>query len=90
MYRGVAGAEVGALIRRLQSRLGIAREQMRCILTSASLGYGIGCGRSRKSICRRANQQAKESSVCDCSWNQGSPRWFTPWNSRRGFGVCAN
>ena len=40
MYRGVAGAEVGLLIRRLQSRLGIAREQMRCILTSASLGTG--------------------------------------------------
>ncbi len=40
MYRGVAGAEVGLLIRRLQSRLGIGREQMRCILTSASLGAG--------------------------------------------------
>lgn len=40
MYRGVAGAEVGLLIRRLQSRLGIGREQMRCILTSASLGGG--------------------------------------------------
>jgi hypothetical protein len=40
MYRGVAGAEVGLLIRRLQSRLGIGREQMRCILTSASLGTG--------------------------------------------------
>jgi ATP-dependent helicase YprA (DUF1998 family) len=40
MYRGVAGAEVGLLIRRLQSRLGISREQMRCIMTSASLGSG--------------------------------------------------
>jgi hypothetical protein len=40
MYRGVSGAEVGLLIRRLQSRLGISREQMRCILTSASLGIG--------------------------------------------------
>jgi hypothetical protein len=40
MYRGVAGAEVGLLIRRLQSRLGISRNQMRCILTSASLGDG--------------------------------------------------
>jgi len=38
MYRGVSGAEVGLLIRRLQSRLGISRDQMRCILTSASLG----------------------------------------------------
>jgi hypothetical protein len=41
MYRGVSGAEVGLLIRRLQSRLGIPREQMRCILTSASLGSGL-------------------------------------------------
>jgi ATP-dependent helicase YprA (DUF1998 family) len=40
MYRGVAGAEVGLLVRRLQSRLGISRERMRCILTSASLGTG--------------------------------------------------
>lgn len=38
MYRGVGGAEVGLLIRRLMSRLGISRERLRCILTSASLG----------------------------------------------------
>lgn len=38
MYRGVGGAEVGLLIRRLQSRLGITRDRLRCILTSASLG----------------------------------------------------
>ena len=38
MYRGVGGAEVGLLIRRLLSRLGIGRERLRCILTSASLG----------------------------------------------------
>lgn len=38
MYRGVGGAEVGLLIRRLISRLGITRERLRCILTSASLG----------------------------------------------------
>lgn len=38
MYRGVAGAEVGFLIRRLMSRLGIDRSRLRCILTSASLG----------------------------------------------------
>jgi ATP-dependent helicase YprA (DUF1998 family) len=37
MYRGVGGAEVGLLIRRLQSRLGIGRDRLRCILTSASL-----------------------------------------------------
>jgi Lhr-like helicase len=40
MYRGVAGAEVGLLIRRLLSRLGIGRDRLRCILTSASLGSG--------------------------------------------------
>jgi hypothetical protein len=40
MYRGVGGAEVGLLIRRLMSRLGIGRDRLRCILTSASLGTG--------------------------------------------------
>lgn len=40
MYRGVGGAEVALLIRRLQARLGIPRERLRCILTSASLGDG--------------------------------------------------
>jgi len=40
MYRGAAGAEVALLIRRFQARLGIPRERMRCILTSASLGEG--------------------------------------------------
>ena len=38
MYRGTGGAEVALLLRRLAGRLGIARERMRCILTSASLG----------------------------------------------------
>lgn len=38
LYRGAGGAEVALLIRRLQARLGIKRDQMRCILTSASLG----------------------------------------------------
>lgn len=38
MYRGTSGAEVALLIRRLQQRLGIQRDRMRCILTSASLG----------------------------------------------------
>jgi ATP-dependent helicase YprA (DUF1998 family)/predicted Zn-ribbon and HTH transcriptional regulator len=37
-YRGTGGAEVALLIRRLQARLGIPRDRMRCILTSASLG----------------------------------------------------
>lgn len=38
LYRGTAGAEVAYLIRRLQTRLGIERDRMRCILTSASFG----------------------------------------------------
>lgn len=40
MYRGVGGAEVGLLIRRLLSRLGIGRDRLRCILTTASLPSG--------------------------------------------------
>ena len=40
MYRGVGGAEVGLLIRRLMSRLGIPRSRLRCIMTSASIGGG--------------------------------------------------
>ena len=40
MYRGTGGAEVALLIRRLQARLGIPRERMHCILTSASLELG--------------------------------------------------
>jgi hypothetical protein len=46
MYRGVSGAEVGLLIRRLQSRLGISRDRMRCIMTSASLGTGEAAERA--------------------------------------------
>jgi ATP-dependent helicase YprA (DUF1998 family) len=38
MYRGAAGAEVAMLLRRLQSRLGVDRDRLRYILTSASLG----------------------------------------------------
>jgi len=40
MYRGAGGAEIGLLIRRLQDRLAIPRDRLRCILTSASLGHG--------------------------------------------------
>lgn len=38
MYRGSGGAEVAYLLRRLQSRLGVPRNRIRFILTSASLG----------------------------------------------------
>ena len=40
MYRGVGGAEVSLLLRRLQARLGIERDRLRVIITSASLGEG--------------------------------------------------
>jgi ATP-dependent helicase YprA (DUF1998 family) len=40
MYRGTGGAEVALLLRRLLSRLDVARERVRFILTSASLGSG--------------------------------------------------
>jgi len=40
MYRGAGGAEVALLLRRLAARLGVARERIRFILTSASLGSG--------------------------------------------------
>lgn len=38
MYRGSAGAEVAYLLRRLHARLGLPRDRVRYILTSASLG----------------------------------------------------
>ncbi len=38
MYRGSGGAEVAYLLRRLHSRLGVSRERVRYILTSASFG----------------------------------------------------
>ena len=40
MYRGVGGAEVAFLIRRLISRLGISRDRLKCIMTSASFNSG--------------------------------------------------
>ncbi|WP_032389486.1 DEAD/DEAH box helicase [Rhodococcoides fascians] len=42
MYRGATGAEVGLLIRRLGARLGVTRDRIRCILTSASLSADDG------------------------------------------------
>jgi ATP-dependent helicase YprA (DUF1998 family) len=38
MYRGSGGAEVAYLLRRLHARLGVGRDRVRYILTSASLG----------------------------------------------------
>ena len=63
MYRGVSGAEVGLLIRRLQSRLGISRDQMRCILTSASLGSGPTAETAGKAVWRGADRQAHRTAA---------------------------
>jgi ATP-dependent helicase YprA (DUF1998 family) len=52
MYRGVGGAEVGLLIRRLLSRLGIGRDRLRCILTSASLGSGPAAEKAGREFAR--------------------------------------
>ncbi|MGP8146006.1 MAG: DEAD/DEAH box helicase [Thermoplasmata archaeon] len=38
LYRGAQGAEVALLIKRLLQRLGVGRDRIRCIITSASLG----------------------------------------------------
>ncbi len=46
VYRGAAGAEVALLIRRLQARLGITRDRLRCVITSASLGEGTAAEES--------------------------------------------
>lgn len=40
LYNGVTGTEIALLLRRLQARLGISRERVRYILTSASLDLG--------------------------------------------------
>jgi ATP-dependent helicase YprA (DUF1998 family) len=42
LYSGVTGAEISLLLRRLQARLGIGRERVRYILTSASLDPKAG------------------------------------------------
>ena len=41
MYRGSGGAEVAYLLRRLHARLGIPRNRVKYILTSASLGKSV-------------------------------------------------
>jgi len=58
MYRGVAGAEVGLLIRRLMARLGIDRDRLRCILTSASLGSGAQAEEAGRAFARDLTGQA--------------------------------
>ncbi len=57
MYRGAAGGEVSLLIRRLMDKLTIGRDQIRCILTSASVPQdkekelkAFACGLTGQSI----------------------------------------
>jgi ATP-dependent helicase YprA (DUF1998 family) len=59
MYRGVGGAEVGLLIRRLLSRLGIDRDRLRCILTSASLGTGAAAEEAGRQFARDLTGKAR-------------------------------
>ncbi|MBM0107121.1 DUF1998 domain-containing protein [Steroidobacter sp. S1-65] len=62
MYRGVGGAEVGLLIRRLLSRLGIGRERLRCILTSASLGSGAAAEKAGRDFANELTGRAAAKS----------------------------
>lgn len=63
MYRGVGGAEVGLLIRRLLSRLGIERDRLRCILTSASLGSGPAAESAARDFARGLTGEAKKKGI---------------------------
>jgi ATP-dependent helicase YprA (DUF1998 family) len=62
MYRGVGGAEVGLLIRRLLSRLGIGRDRLRCILTSASLGSGLEAEAAGRAFARDLTGETSKKS----------------------------
>jgi ATP-dependent helicase YprA (DUF1998 family) len=62
MYRGVGGAEVGLLIRRLLSRLGIGRDRLRCILTSASLDSGTKAEAAGRAFARDLTGEASNRS----------------------------
>lgn len=65
MYRGSAGAEVAYLLRRLHARLGVSRDRVRYILTSASLG------RSTEAVARM------KSFAADLTGIGGNQRGFT-------------
>lgn len=53
MYRGATGAEVAFLLRRLLSRLGVSRDRVRFVLTTASVGKS------------ERDEQAARDFVCD-------------------------
>lgn len=61
MYRGTGGTEVALLIRRLMARLGINRERLRCILTSASLGEGLEAETAVKKFARELTGLSESS-----------------------------
>jgi ATP-dependent helicase YprA (DUF1998 family) len=63
MYRGTGGAEVALLIRRLMARLGIKRERLRCILTSASLGDGAEAELAVETFARELTGLSHSSAV---------------------------
>ncbi len=50
MYKGAGGAEVAYLLRRLHARLGIPRDRVKYILTSASLGSSLKAQSRMKSF----------------------------------------
>lgn len=53
MYQGAQGTEVALLLRRLVSRLRVTREQVRFILTSASLAEGEGAEAKIRDFARK-------------------------------------
>jgi ATP-dependent helicase YprA (DUF1998 family) len=69
MYRGSAGAEVSLLLRRLHSRLGVSRDRVQYILTSASLGVGTDA--------------EKQSRQFASDLTGGKPETFTVITSKR-------
>jgi ATP-dependent helicase YprA (DUF1998 family) len=62
MYRGATGAEVAFLLRRLFARLGISRDRVRFILTSASVGTN------------KADEEAARDFACDLTGLSRSKR----------------
>lgn len=87
MYRGTGGAEVALLIRRLMARLGISRNRLRCILTSASLGSGVDAEQevlefSRELTGLPATSQRKMHLVKGVREERGTPSPGTPDEAR--------
>ena len=58
-FDGAQGTDLACLIRRLRSRLGVARERLICVGTSATIGgEETPCGRTRDSA----------TTCCRCVW----------------------